>query len=261
MRLGIKPTFLSFVCAVGMSSVSVLANASIGILRANWADVDVFLNRARFEREVLATRPPLFEVPTSAAFDKTRADFISWGYHEGNTELLASDDTLPSSLVEAISALGLSKPRARVYKQMPGNAIPPHVDTYNSYCMREGISAANVTRYLIFLEDRHLGHVVELGGELLNWRKGDIVWIGELEHLSVNAGSVPKLTLQVTGIVTEAALHLRMRVQGLSTDSDIRRLGVDSNVLAAATVSPSKKHPEGIVEFKCDSLQSQYTPS
>ena len=98
-------------------------------------------------------------------------------------------------------------------RQCPGNIVPWHFDTYKMIREKYDIDKKNidtVRRYLIFLEDWHWGHILQVGNNVLsNWKKGDVyTWPYGMYHLSCNAGIYDKWTLQITGITTEDSLHL-----------------------------------------------------
>ena len=63
---------------------------------------------------------------------------------------------------------------------------------------------------MVFLEDWDWGHFLQVGNNVLsNWIKGDTyTWGYGMYHLSSNAGIKDKLTMQITGLVTDDSLHL-----------------------------------------------------
>ena len=100
-----------------------------------------------------------------------------------------------------------------INKVLPGNFIPPHRDGF--YKLREftkdfDVAGLELVRINIMLQDKKIGHVLELEGEVLNnYRRGDYVYIfpGRL-HLVANVGFEPRYTCQVSGFATRQDLGL-----------------------------------------------------
>lgn len=101
-----------------------------------------------------------------------------------------------------------------VNKVMPGNFIPPHRDGF--FKLKESIKTVDnvddlmIVRINILLQDKKIGHILELDGEVLNnYRKGDYVYIfpGKL-HLVANVGFEPRYTCQVSGLARPKDLGL-----------------------------------------------------
>jgi len=92
-----------------------------------------------------------------------------------------------------------------VMKQMPGQTLPSHVDTFYKISNDYGVDPKECIRVNIFLEDWKSGHYFEINeNPVLQWKRGDAIMIEKDEpHLSANNGMVPKYTMQVTGVKNE----------------------------------------------------------
>jgi hypothetical protein len=138
-----------------------------------------------------------------------------WGYVTENTSFSQADfdsndrKNTPGWILEIADHIGekerLSNIMCTITKQNPGNSLPPHVDSYESYRGKKNIpdeDAENIIRYLVFLEDWKIGHFLQFGDSVCcYWKKGDcITWEYGLRHLSTNAGTEPKFAMQITGV-------------------------------------------------------------
>tara|TARA_R110002020_G_scaffold378887_3_gene589930 strand:+ start:621 stop:1307 length:687 start_codon:yes stop_codon:yes gene_type:complete len=140
--------------------------------------------------------------------------YLSAGYTEHNTrrhQITSSNKHKFPDFCHKMSAKsGLTNCSIAMIRQRPGQIVPWHFDTYKM--IRDSKTVADlrtVKRYLIFLEDWHWGHMVQIGNNVLsNWKKGDIyTWPYGMYHLSCNAGLEDKWTLQITGIEKSNSLH------------------------------------------------------
>jgi len=79
--------------------------------------------------------------------------------------------------------------------------LPNHRDLYARYKqVYELWHGEDIWRAIVFLEDRKQGHILEIEGEVLNWKAGDyVMWKNDAEHAAANIGIDPRYTLQITG--------------------------------------------------------------
>ena len=99
----------------------------------------------------------------------------------------------------------------QILKQDPGNVQPWHFDTYVERVKTNKLSESErgkIKRYLIFLEDWHWGHILQVGNNVIsNWSAGEIItWNFGMYHLSSNAGFLPKHTMNITGMPNKNSL-------------------------------------------------------
>jgi len=140
-----------------------------------------------------------------------KLDHIRHGYNEHNsqyTQWTDSRDGLPDEFDLIKSFIGLDHVTIACFRQDPGQTNPWHFDTYEANFKKGNLleeDRKNIRRYLLFLEDWHWGHFVQIGNSVVsNWKAGEMyTWDYGMYHLSVNAGIVPKWTCQITGCPTE----------------------------------------------------------
>ena len=144
-----------------------------------------------------------------------KIDFFRKWYTEHNskyTQWIDNRDELPDEFMEIKKLTKLRFSTIACFKQDPGQATPWHFDVHRAVAEKaKKISdkKENVKRYLLFLEDWHWGHFLQIGNSVLShWKSGDIyTWNYGMYHLSRNGGIVPKWTCQITGLPTKNSLH------------------------------------------------------
>ena len=146
----------------------------------------------------------------------SKLDHIENGYNKHNsryTQWIDNRDNLPIEFETIKDISGLNYATIACFKQDPGNTNPWHFDTYQGAVGNKGNISENdrhkIQRYLLFLEDWHWGHFLQVGNNVLfHWKAGDIyTWKYGMYHLSTNGGIKPKWTCQITGYPTENSLH------------------------------------------------------
>ena len=88
------------------------------------------------------------------------------------------------------------------FKLATCEALPIHVDEYNSYRKRFNIvDPSTIWRCIVFLEDWKSGHYFEIDGKpYLEWNKGDyVLWNNAVPHYAGNFGTENRYTMQITG--------------------------------------------------------------
>lgn len=88
-------------------------------------------------------------------------------------------------------------------RQDPGNFIPIHKDKFFKVYSKNPQEQRRMARANIFLEDWKFGHFLQYDDVIAEkWQAGDgYLWDSEIDHLSCNAGLVPKYTLQISGFL------------------------------------------------------------
>lgn len=88
-------------------------------------------------------------------------------------------------------------------KQLPGNVIPWHRDTFHAIKQKMPNRQDNPVRANIYLQDWKIGHFIQYENEVsTHWKQGEgFVWDSGVLHLGANAGMEPKYTLQVSGFL------------------------------------------------------------
>tara|TARA_B100000029_G_scaffold247372_1_gene244226 strand:- start:242 stop:904 length:663 start_codon:yes stop_codon:yes gene_type:complete len=141
--------------------------------------------------------------------------FKEWGYTESNTiSLQITDKDFPEILKPFKEFAGFGECNVVALKQYPGQFLPWHEDTYVGFRKNYNVSDdIDVTRYSIFLEDWNWGHYFAAGNNVIHqWKQGDIIELPpKMHHVTCNAGMTPKLTMTVTGTVTEKFLEKKQK--------------------------------------------------
>ena len=142
--------------------------------------------------------------------DRIKA-FSEWGFDENNTKSLQITDSEFPEIFEPYKKLsGFGDCKVVALKQYPGQFLPWHEDTYVGFRKEFNVpNDVDVTRYSVFLEDWHWGHYFAAGNNIMHqWKQGDFIELKpKMHHVTCNAGMFPKLTMTITGTVTEEFLR------------------------------------------------------
>ena len=90
------------------------------------------------------------------------------------------------------------------YKQKPGQMVAPHVDKHTSFTARcpFDFKSENISRYIVFLSDWHIGQTWMLGkSSLTNWKKFDVIkfpWY--MPHATANVSTQDRELLTICAI-------------------------------------------------------------
>jgi hypothetical protein len=140
-------------------------------------------------------------------------DNKAWGYTPESTRKYHLFENIPDKFYEIAKLSGLENFTLSILRQPPGATNPWHYDTHFALGQKLNLSEEQIIkttrRYLIMLEDWNWGHFVQIGNNIItDWKAGDIfTWPHGMWHTSANAGIKDKLTLQITGVVTNKSLH------------------------------------------------------
>lgn len=142
--------------------------------------------------------------------------YTSWGYKKENTMFYrAFSDDHKDIFKKFIKFSGLKFASSSIIKQPPGNTIPWHYDTHINFYKKIkqkklNIKKKEIIRYMMFLEDWDWGHFFCIGSSVISkWKKGDIVtWDPIIHHTGSNGGMKPKVTMNITGVITKKSIHL-----------------------------------------------------
>jgi hypothetical protein len=110
---------------------------------------------------------------------------------------------LPVGLQRLADLFCLSDSMARIHVQMPGQVWNLHMDKLEKWMPED---PARVHRYMIQLTDWQPGHFWSYGNYThQGWQAGDVTTFDwqNVPHSTANAGHVPRVTLQVTGVATD----------------------------------------------------------
>jgi len=140
-------------------------------------------------------------------------EFRKWGFTEHNTKSLQmADKDFPEVFKPFKEFSGLDFCNVVALKQYPGQCLPWHIDTLVGIRNEYGLSDdTDIVRYSLVLEDWKWGHYFLAGNSVLHqWKQGDIIQLpSNMHHTTCNSGMEPKLTMTVTGVVTEKSIELK----------------------------------------------------
>jgi hypothetical protein len=110
---------------------------------------------------------------------------------------------LPESLQTVADAFALADSMARIHVQRPGELWHRHIDKLQKWSPED---PTQVLRVFVQLTDWQPGQFWEYGNYHWNqWLAGDVStfdW-ANMPHATANAGHAPRVTLQLTGVITE----------------------------------------------------------
>jgi len=128
---------------------------------------------------------------------------------------------LPTSLQSISNFFGLGDCMNRIHVQHPGEVWNLHLDKLYKWCPED---PSRVMRIMVQLTDWQPGQFWEYGNYHHNrWISGEVTtfdW-ANLPHSTANAGHHPRVTFQLTGIITEtteAALQQLANAQTVNID-------------------------------------------
>lgn len=120
---------------------------------------------------------------------------------------------LPESLKTITDAFGLEDCMARIHVQRPGELWHRHIDKLQKWSPDD---PTQVLRVFIQLTDWQPGQFWELGNYHWNqWQAGDVTtfdW-ANMPHATANAGHHARVTLQLTGVVTDKTREYLKTIQ------------------------------------------------
>ena len=110
---------------------------------------------------------------------------------------------IPASLQAITRAFGLDDCMERIHVQQPGEVWNLHIDKLQKWCPED---PSKIGRYFVQLTDWQPGQFWEYGNYHWNqWRAGDVStfdW-ANMPHSTANAGHHPRVTFQLTGVITD----------------------------------------------------------
>lgn len=138
----------------------------------------------------------------SEEYDQEEYDLEQHGYGK---DFVVSDLTweVPESFKRLEQRFGMENSKMRLHVQRPGQMWNLHLDKLQKWNPDD---PSKVMRIMIALNDWEPGHFFSYGNYVhTQWRAGDVTTFDwqNLPHSTANAGHTPRVTLQLTGVVTE----------------------------------------------------------
>jgi hypothetical protein len=125
--------------------------------------------------------------------------------------------TIPEKLKKVSDLFGLDDCMERIHVQMPGEVWNLHIDKLSKWAPEE---PWKVMRVMIALNDWEQGHFWSYGNYVHSqWRAGDVTTFDwqNLPHCTANAGHNPRVTFQLTGVITPKTLEFINRLKRFDT--------------------------------------------
>lgn len=138
----------------------------------------------------------------SEEYDQEDYDLEKFGYGKDYVVGDLSWD-VPESLEKIRLRFGMDNSKMRLHVQRPGQVWNLHLDKLQKWNPED---PDKVMRVMIALNDYEPGHFFGYGNYVhTGWRAGDVHTFDwkNLPHSTANAGHGPRVTLQITGVVTD----------------------------------------------------------
>ena len=182
----------------------------IGKLKIDFQPLlDLMKDDKNFKEFIIAAKNDEFS--DDHIVNKKAEAFRDWGFNEHNTSSLQiTDDEFPEIFEPYKKFTGFGECTVVALKQYPGQFLPWHQDTYVGFRKKFNVpDDVEVTRYSLMLEDWHWGHYFLAGNSIFHqWKQGDFLEMPiKMHHTTCNGGIVPKLTMTITGTVTDKFLE------------------------------------------------------
>lgn len=135
-------------------------------------------------------------------YNQEEYDLEQHGYGK---DFVVSDLTwnVPESFNKIADMFGMDNCKMRLHVQRPGQIWNLHIDKLDKWNPDD---PTKVMRIMVALNDWEPGHFFSYGNYVHSmWSAGDVTTFDwrNLPHSTANAGHGPRVTLQITGVVTE----------------------------------------------------------
>lgn len=110
---------------------------------------------------------------------------------------------VPNNLKEIADRFGFIDGMVRIHVQHPGQVWNLHLDKLEKWCPED---PSKVMRIMVQLTEWEMGHYFSYGNyTFTGWQAGDVTTFDwqNVPHSTANSGLKPRVTLQVTGVITE----------------------------------------------------------
>ena len=149
------------------------------------------------------------KLPYDDDLTKIISEYEKFGYTEYNTRIWKTTSIEPKLTFsweeEILTQLPLDHGVATVTRQDAGQILPWHEDRFFMLRRLYPTDTRPIWRFLLFLEDWKMGHVLQVNDSMLHhWHQGDVVvWQPGTMHVSANIGLETKWTCNITGFLNE----------------------------------------------------------
>lgn len=135
-------------------------------------------------------------------YDQEEYDLEQFGYGK---DLVVGDLSwdVPEVFDRLLIRFGMDNAKMRLHVQHPGQVWNLHLDKLEKWNPED---PSKIMRVMIALNDYEPGHFFSYGNYIhTGWRAGDVHTFDwqNVPHSTANAGHGPRITLQMTGVVTD----------------------------------------------------------
>lgn len=185
---------------------------NIEIVKSSWNDQSI----QQIENSVAKKGQKQLDIMQGQKHDK-----LSAGYNIAAPMYRVNNCLETSYFYQVAKELGLNQPLARYHVQFPGEVTTWHTDIFSP--AHEFLTDLvgeipddrigrdnNIRRVLISLQDWDWGHMMVFGKTpWINWNAGDVIyWDFGVPHGSANMGFVPRISVSITGLITDKFLEI-----------------------------------------------------
>jgi len=150
----------------------------------------------------------LYDFWSNELLDYKFPESVSTGQREGLHEYYHSEsnnlaqgfgDQLPACREKFFQELNIHVGTISWTCILPGRVIPTHNDLFYKLRKKHSVEVDDCIRYLVFLQDWELGHMVEFEERpITKWKKGDVWMFDHLSyHCAANTSNNNFITCQV----------------------------------------------------------------
>ena len=148
-------------------------------------------------------------------YDQEEYDLEQFGYGK---DYVVGDLTwdVPKVFDRLLVWFGMDNAKMRLHVQRPGQVWNLHLDKLEKWNPED---PSKVMRIMIALTDYEPGHFFSYGNYIhTGWQAGDVHTFDwqNVPHSTANAGHGPRITLQMTGVVTDATRDFLRRLRSKS---------------------------------------------
>ena len=148
-------------------------------------------------------------------YDQEDYDLEQFGYGKDH---VVSDLTweVPATFNRLLVWFGMDNSKMRLHVQRPGQMWNLHLDKLEKW---NPADPSKIMRVMIALTDYEPGHFFSYGNYLhTGWRAGDVHTFDwqNIPHSTANAGHGPRITLQMTGVVTDRTKEFLQQLKSQS---------------------------------------------
>lgn len=162
------------------------------------------------------TRGAVGKARLESELENEEYDLEKFGYGKDYTITHLNWD-IPEKLQKISDLFGLKDCMDRVHVQMPGEVWNLHLDKLEKWAPD---APYTVMRIQLALTDWEQGHFWSYGNYLhQQWHAGDVTTFDwqNIPHSTANAGHNPRVTFQMTGVVTEKTTEFLDRLKRFTT--------------------------------------------